>query len=76
MGDFVVVREGVSESSALRFAEGGEERVRDGVVGCAEVVVALGVADEVDDGFWWHFGELCWVWWLDGLLVVGGRTMW
>ena len=38
----------------MTFAVGGEVRVRDGFDGVAQVVEALGVADEVDgDG---HFG--------------------
>lgn len=51
MGDFIVVGEGVAEGEALGFAEGGEEGVGEGVVGCGDVMVALGVADEVDVGF-------------------------
>ena len=54
MGDFIVVGEGVSQGGTLGFAEGSEGRVRKGVVGCAEVVVALGVADEVNYGLWGH----------------------
>lgn len=52
MGDFIVVGEGVAESSTLGFAEGGEEGVGEDVVGLADVVVALGVTDEVNVGFW------------------------
>lgn len=58
MGDFVVVREGVPESRTLGFAEGGEGWVGQGVVGCAEVVVPLGVADEVDYGLGWHLDDV------------------
>ena len=44
----------VAEGKTLGFAEGREGGVRQGVVGCAEVVVALGVADEVDYGLGGH----------------------
>lgn len=46
-----MVGEGVAESRTLGFAEGGEEWVGKDVVGLADVVVALGVTDEVDVGF-------------------------
>lgn len=46
----VVVREGRAEGGALLEAEGGEVRVGQGFVFGGEVVVALGVADEVDCG--------------------------
>lgn len=84
--DAVEVRECLGEVLALLYSFGGEVGVGDGLV-VVDVVVALGVADEVD-GSWGHclargWGARVWwelggegfdlrIWWcLDGLLLSG-----
>lgn len=74
MRDLRGVGEGFAEVVALLFAEGSEEGIWDCVVFDAEVVEALGVADEVEV-YLWHFEDLlclveyvqrvcrvCWMW--------------
>ena len=51
MGYEGVVGEGLGEGGALGFAEGSEGWVGEGVVCGVEVMVALGVSDEVEVGF-------------------------
>lgn len=50
MGDLVVVGEGLAQVLALLLAELCQVRVADPLVLKAEVVVALCVTDQVDDG--------------------------
>lgn len=59
------------EKAALFFAEFGQVRVGELVVCGGEVVVALGVAGEVDVG--WHFGG---GWGIVGGSVVDSRKVW